>query len=87
MDQVIGRVDLAAGAAQRLRTQDIPLVQFESVVFERPRPAAAAFADEASHLMSRRGESACETAANKPGRAGDQHTPTHAAAAFTGVRA
>jgi hypothetical protein len=52
VDQVEGRVDLAAGAAERLGAQDIPLVQFESVVLERARPAPAAARSRTRHRTS-----------------------------------
>ena len=60
-------------------------MQLASVVSSARARLRVAVADEASHLVPRRGEGPRETPADEPGCAGDQRALTHAAAASAGL--
>ena len=81
VDQVVRHVHILAGAAQRLWSQHVSLVQIEARALERAGAGPAAVAHQATYLWSRACQSRGEATADEPGRAGDQHACAHAALA------
>jgi len=61
--QVLGDIDTAAGARKRLGTENVPHLDLEALVEERPGTSGVSAADEVAHLIAAVAKATGETPA------------------------
>ncbi len=77
MHEVVGNIDIAAGTRERVRTENVADVEFETLLDERAGPYAAATADQAAHGVASPEKSAGEASADEAAGAGDEDLHVH----------
>ena len=70
--EVVGDVDAAAGARERVGTENVAYVDLEALVEERAGASTVAVADQAAHLIAAVAKAAGETPADEAAGAGDE---------------